>query len=955
MNFPSLINSKYNFLNTKFRFCHLHGAKEWIEDNTRLLAQSKVKETTVDHLEKIEKIVAISGQLFLDKQNNVSNKIKNFLTENCQPIHYALSIQDYLFLLLENYVDNYRVDFPEDETFEKQWEQFNIAFANLRYIREPSKLREKTLEYLGFLSKEKEKIEQIELSELSGTEFKNFIFEILKDPDLLEFSVAQLTRLSSEREFSVVTISVEHLLTNFKNLHKRLSNNTLWVSNYIEENLLASLEQSKGNPFIESYITHLLNHTKNLKESSSVQSKLGCENLAQLVKKRSLFNTLRITFEKTIHSLHGFTKLLYDKQKSLIEKEEQFDQLLDLVSFSFHQSILTKLSKVKANASNSFSTKNLEILEFNLKAAFFPCRDPLVIPKGSQENSTFLYGGIFIPKYATFEELSQLIDFYQIIKNCHIVLNAHIFEPWNEFCHTHDQLTCWAEKLKKNQARIVNNIFSKTSGAWTLTEAIEKDKVSLKKKNGKTKQNKKSTNNTHSETSAETKDIKSKRLEKELDPTETKAPLKGDDTPHIVYSYSEITALIAQLEILTEETYFLPQKEALKHAQMYLKDLSEAQEQLKRTLPSSSKTFYLITVIQSSYFYLEQLLHHLQLSDDIERQEEMTPARHNLNRILRTLNPKHQACCDVPKELFLANFWTRSTYEQLRDREHLNLPIPRVLNDIHAIYEKTPSTLQEAVNKTMSLGTKIVEFSHQLTSLFSLKDRVVERTGQIEKFHHEFKMKIEEFDSIKKRCQELLPLVNHIIRPKLTQAICHLELVQGILEEINLGECSSNLFSLLIRGLLFWENTVLEELLQTIYGLKTGIVTNDHRLAELYDHIDWNEKPLIEDQIFLKEEFQNIHNICRYPFSTAQNAPPVHGRILQGELLREHPELGLENPFELNSHEQKTALNFLTVPKQGLHPKTIIQTMNVAHEKILTLIKDRIVPEIEQFYKLRKG
>lgn len=932
MTFPTLINKQYAFFNVDFRFGDLKSIQNWIENRAARKAVIAIGEYTEADFEKIEKIKNWAGQFFLNKAKKVSVEIKNFIIENCHPIHYALSIQDYIFQLLEGFVNTYRVDFPGDKSFEEKWEIFKVAFAKLRYENDsPRNLINKTMSYLNYLSEEKQKLDQNDLSEISGVKIKNFILEILKDPDFLEFSVPQLSGLTQTKEFSEINISIEHLFVNSKNLQKRLSKDINWVTNYIEKKLKNDFEFCKENNFLNRCINKLLEINNKIKSTQEILNKTYYENIHKLINNK---NKLKVELNKLYSFAKNIDECQLENQKLI--KAREFSESVDMISFSaINSDFIQQLINLLKIAEKALEDN--QDVKFNLKEALNSKGKNIqkVDVKKVNLEETFTLSLMLFPTYLNTQELMQIINFMITIKKCHIILNAYFIKPSLNYLTIENKLVAWAKRLKKNQISITND-FSLRKRGNVQQPSNEKEKRSSIPKKIKIE------NRREDQRSRATSRILEITTESKLDEKEKEPEPIIESTP-APYSKSEIEMLINQLEVLTEETTFLPKKAVLRDAQMYLKDLSTAEEQLKKDLHPNSKIFYLITSIQSSYFYLEQFLYNLRMTDELEKGVEITPATHNLKRSLNALGLKNQICCDVPHDLFLANYWTRSTFSQIRDRKLLQLPLPPTLKDIRSIYKNNYT-----VTKIMGLGKRIVDFSNQFTSLLSLKNRAVSRTNQSEKFRHDIQLKVKELQSIKMKCQNFLSFVNPEFRPKLKQAIYHLDLVEGILHEINQNEISSDLLSLLIRGLLFWENTVLEELMQVVYGHKTGVESNDHQLISLYHSTPWSKETSEEEEEFLTGEWQNIHNNSRYPFSYPhEKKNSLHGLILQSELLREHPELGLDNPFELNSSEQKTALNFLPVPKEGLHPKTIIQIMNVAHDKIINIINDRIVPEME--------
>ena len=373
---------------------------------------------------------------------------------------------------------------------------------------------------------------------------------------------------------------------------------------------------------------------------------------------------------------------------------------------------------------------------------------------------------------------------------------------------------------------------------------------------------------------------------------------------------------------------------------MYAQDLLTTHKMLQ-SASNDALLFPLITLLQSEFFYLEQLLNYQGLSSNVEK-TEMQKDHHLLGLLAKTSVPMTEEL-KILQDLFLGNVWIRSTYEQLLQREGWN--VPEYLHTIKQIYETDKlSTCTPLINKIKDTFKRTIQFSSHLPVMkmdLSLNARKME----VEAFQHQTVIEMKKCDSIAATCQQLFNRISLLWHPKLKQIICHLKMLKGILRELNKESIDSDVFSLLVRSFLFWENTILEEFLQLSVGVKTGVDTYSHNLENLFEELLTNKKSDKELQrySFLKETMANIHNFSRYPF-IHHASDFIRNVVLQAELLRERPELGQKNPFKLENN--RTDLNYIEVSSDQFTPDGIVNKLNEIHTKVFEIITENILPRL---------
>ena len=397
------------------------------------------------------------------------------------------------------------------------------------------------------------------------------------------------------------------------------------------------------------------------------------------------------------------------------------------------------------------------------------------------------------------------------------------------------------------------------------------------------------------------------------------------------------------------------ERHAYRQAHMYLEDLIVATDEIQRNPIESVKLFYSNTIVQSAYLFLEQLLQcqFLHSQQGLHSKDDNKPG-HNLITLLKKLThaPLSSSAIELAKELSVAYLWTRCTYEQDQRRNEIGAEIPLCLRTIQQIYDAevfSNKKIGQQVNRILTYCKRVSAFVQELPMASEWKNPRVRSKNEIKDFSHRTRIDPRKYDDLIVSCKALLRQMPLYLQPVFKQAICHLELLKGCLHELSKESISSVTFSFLVRSLLFWENTVLEEFLRTLYGLNNGVNSISHKVNKLYELSVSNYDEKKEDIEFLSASLSNVHNISRYPFSIAKGSLLARHLILNAEMLRECSELGSEEePFKLEGN--KTALNYIPIREQ-LNPEEIMKRLTSLSNRMSTLIQKRIVPEIRQHFQ----
>lgn len=870
-----------------------------------------------DH-KKLHKIAENAKKNFLDNIRAVSCEYGDTLKKYCRPFDYHAEFQELILSFVEKHVASYVKNNPNHEEFNRKWEEFRFLFAKLRHGKNQLLLAE-VKEYLTYIRKELKQInkqmpaKQVILEEQAWEVFEKIIS---KDVDLLDVPAAALAGISEYSENPTIETCAPYLREANNQMLERFLGNIEWVLKYSEDRLkpFAELPQNGTMNFAKDLLAILDEFKKNyLPKLSSLYLK---EYSSSDDKKEFVFNLCNFivsNFSNTNSAEIIEFRENDDFKIKLVDRYGNFKQ-----NFGFSYDTLPILQKYYDGMKRSM--EELDTKKF----------DPYATEKNCQE-------------------LKTAIEFHQALNDVAVVLATYIKMPFFSFVMVTLKMNLWHQALSEEEKLLVNKPKNENPSKESLPDINQQLAfINGSRKKGRGRNQRKRNQHTTPRLKASQKNLtpsSEKEKEKEIEKVET--PLLMQESFQITPS-QELAQVLAKAVAVTKDPIL---KAHLRHAHMSLEDFSAALEGFKTTEDHSAKLFYLMTMVQGSYFYLEQILHSQRLQGNDGEDLQRIGSGHNLNLISNAIDLEDLHLEPLLEELSLALFWTRSTYEQLRGREEWDQP-PCLLaiKDIYEAKNFSDKKINIEIKKIQSYCSRMCTFTSNLPFVSEIQSVLKGQWVQLfpQPFKHDVVIKTNDLENLAARCQNLFARVSPFLQPKLKQAIGHLNVVKGILHELGQQEIPSDRFSLLTRGLLFWENTVVEELLQVLYGIETGIDTRSHDLTSLYDHLFSQDDKFYKKDINSLSQLVNLHNLSRYPFEIKNGSKDIHQLILQAELLRERPELGLEVPFELPQEEKNgTALNYLKTSQVGLSPNQIVVKLLATHQRIVRVIKGSLLPRIE--------
>lgn len=880
-----------------------------------------------------EKKINEQTKVFLNNVREISQDIGKSLRQHCSLGELHINMGQLLFTKIENYAAQYLADNPNDEKFKKNWKEFRFNFAqhmstdSQDFFKASKNCLIDLQEKLFAVNHFDPLIYKHELAKAQA--LKDIFAKVFeKDVRLLIAPVAVLAEISSfnqEGGYQIQTFLGPVIEAN-NILAKTISQNIPWVVDHCESLLAIHLTSSCGQ--VREAAQMMFNNLKELKNKI-------LPNLQKMVIKSSHAKSN----EKILESIHQFVYFSLIPQKGNSDNSQFFcEETKDTILKDYLFPTLSPFEDQSINLDID-DLKNYQIQLTELQ-------------KTLKNRQPWIDRAI--------EDIDQIIKFKQDQQKCIRILDAFFTTPYVNFFTTAQ--TCNQILLDPTSKRIAEKTtFVKTK---TLTQEDTRDinalvaainrssapeSASKRKKNRKqeslpqkkSSRKKSASKRKNRETILETKTLSlstKENTKNEIFVNQIEKTLKSSAIPQakttttsILNAPKQISHLLANMAIFADKPL---KKNAARHAHMYLEDLIVATRGLPQASTESSKLFYLIMIMQSAYFHIEQVLNYERLSnpDFIE-----TKAKgHNLKTLLNEIGCK-SIDEKLPLELYLANYWTRETYEQLTKRASWNLP--GALNSIKAVYEGTAK--KNVVKRIKTYCERVCQFTKQLPSLAENKtfNHVINPIESLS-IEQTLKFEVEKCDKIKSACQNLLSDIPLFLEPTLKQAISHIELVKGCLQELNKEKISSASLSFLVRSLIFWENTILEEMLQVLHGLKTGILLQSHDIVELYT-LATDEKMKSEQiEKFLHNHCNNVHNISRYPFAPHRNSEKIHRLILESECIRERPELATGYKLEKNI----TELNYIELKEQS-NSEQIISKLRKHSDKVCQIL-EKVLSEL---------
>ena len=843
-------------------------------------------------------------QTYFDLFNKkLRNEVANFNPNKnlFKSIDYICPLRDVLFNLIEKIVRLCLINSPENTPLIEKWNKFREAFALLSYKKDGN-LTAKLKQYLIVFQEEVKRSAPPSIHE-EVTAFDP-AFDLLnkalsRELDFLKVPLAYLTSLEKKDRLE---ISVEHLITANNFLVDKCLQDLPWVLDNIERRLNLFKDCKQDRVMIFSKV--LLSKITNFRQKYLLQ--------IPYLSLKDIRSSANIKID--------FLKDLFKEIQAWKEENYGVDFFLGIQNENY---LLIHRNHTDAVYSESF----------------YPCAMTLKLLKQCEEDAASIINlkNEQVPKEkqclmpglnrTNLEHLRKSIQFHEFIIGCDIYLQTYFYTPIRQLVLISSTIHDWFQNLPPAYQRRVKQkpkdptpLINSTSGIEKNIEETLKD-FEIPKKSSRKRP--------------------SKHPNRGTQPSNPQLP--SSETPHasqdssssLVQSPSSIPLHDKMVHLLNRMIQKMPQtpsKESLMHAHMYLQDLIVAHEALQKTSNHSARLFYLITNIHSAYFTIEQLMSYLGKG---EFQNHNLINLMNMAKLESIIKNK-----DLIHDLFLANYWIRQPYVQLTKRKSWS--IPPVLNTVIEIYESQnfSSIPNTTIAKIKSYIRSIPEFAFNIVK--EEENIQYPEKRNIGDFQPEMEFEKEKIQLILKRCESLLERIPSYFQDKFKQVILHIKMIEGITHELSHPTIPSNQFGFLIRQLIFWENTVIEEILESLHFLKTGEDFISHHLETLWNKIPWKE-PKEKDRTLLSR-FQNIHNISRYPHSQhPKELDEFHHIILRGEQLRSMPELGSNQPFSL----VKSRTENIPVNLEELTPKEIGLKLQTLTHKILSMIEKRVLPEFE--------
>ncbi len=887
-------------------------------------------------------------EIFKNKLKSCCGSFPVIFANHIKSTDLVHDLFNYFINFMEVRVKSILINSPDNDELSKSWKEFLCDIAYLRYERN-SIIVTRVNKFILYLIEENKRIseqfEKCSYEEKLWKEWEN----ILKCPDLLDVELAEFYNES----YSVpdlanfVQLPVKTLQIAFSSTLCSLVENLSWIPHKIKDLLTPYLSEPQNKLF----------------NNSKLKVYLIDDIIKNLIPQTSL-----LTLDDLKNTPNSSSKVTLLTKKFLnLTKASNSNIILGI--FECYHNFITQIKYVIENFDNESAANNINFI--GIKNIIAEIESPCDV-----------------------SILKKRLKILKIQQKCHVLFDTYItrlvhkldfistgIDLWHKKYSSLGKLDLYIKLINRQNPPFMysNKLLSldiplDRQKIDELLESIEGPKKPVKGKKKSPKAGEVQTNvipskhlpenNTH-----EKRSVKSKNLKSPIPSTAHIASIPLITSRlNLPYSISTTKLALQLKSLIVQELYqsndFVHPRGALRQSLMHLEDLNVNTHRLYNleSGPIIHAALHAVSIVSSAYYHMEQLIRFMRLKNN-PYDSTFLCDEHNLKKILNELNADYLTDATAASQLYLGNAWTFHTFEQLNGWKSLeqdsNWKTPKPLKIINTALKK--DDIKEITSTLKGYTDSTLAFSEPLLSS-EIKEckAILKDTTQIPYFSHQQQFNLKTVDFALNSCHRYIEILeartNHAGVLKIKQAHQNLIVLKGILTIINKMKIGADAFSQLVRGAIFWQNGVLESLLQGIYFLQTGIDNRDHNLLTLYTAIKWTQTTNTSKMVDLSikwDKWDQVNNLCRYPFQHKEIRSSTHELILQAELLREHPELGLgfkpQGKFEKN--QIATLLNFIPVASDDLSAEGLLKALNSLMESAWELIEYKLIPELDLIVK----
>lgn len=889
--------SRYSDLNLNLRVTNIETSKSFMKARF---------ENVNGNLAQVEKMTEEVYRKFLCDWEVASKSFKDHIAPFAKPEHYLLHVLNLFAIFVEDKLNAYLAEVPEQTDILKEWDECKRNIALMRY--EPSK---STFEKIQkFISLVQQRLIQYGANSQDIEEVKFWAAweSLLSNGDLIDLMVNDIY-INKLNRFPKV--GIQHIFKAYNLIMQKWSLDLKWLVHELEIKLV---------PY------------KNLQDDMTLNApgKLKVLNIV-----RNAF--LPLIERGTEHDLQEFIV----NCQNLVSLIKQFDEVSKSPGFPFFNRD-SRTDFIKKIIADPLERKKEDIVDFKYFIDKYR--------KGFTEYNLLLDLRI------DWNGLEEILKLCMLDDECHRMWDIYVTNPLVLLQDIATDITKWHQaQIKAKKIELCLKQFHWEHFGEPELQDIDELLNTLEDK-------------PKASAVSKEKPVKKKEADRKI-PQKKQAkppvePPKKVNAKQIISLPSEpkpvgekwdpqAMRLIALVASLNETFKF--KRSAVRQSLMNFEDLQVLKQNGVNQIPVELRSAVASQVWQTVHRLFEQTLRYTVLVQKFATDQTEKLDEHHLKYYEKYLKMS-QDIKKIVDSVYLANFWVGLTYLQEVKRSQKLIgdkQLPLVLSHVIELAEnpasdKSVKIMEDLPNLLKQTSDQFTKYSFDIPSGVNLVNPLASDQREVKVFKLTWNAPLKHFSQINLIAKKVIeshpkdsvnPGVLH-----LKQVLKDIQILEGHLRKLN-GLVSSKEFSMIVRNVSHFEHLVVQNLLRSVLYFQTGSDSHEHELSDLYGQISWDGGPEF-NKGDLDLCFKDIHRLSYYPFDVKGAVCQLHQAVLASELLREMP--ALDEGFQLSkANVTATTLNFIPVDSSLLKADRIVNVIQSAHLLLEKLIAQKILPQLQ--------
>jgi hypothetical protein len=326
----------------------------------------------------------------------------------------------------------------------------------------------------------------------------------------------------------------------------------------------------------------------------------------------------------------------------------------------------------------------------------------------------------------------------------------------------------------------------------------------------------------------------------------------------------------------------------------------------KKELNSKNDFYLLMGLLHSTTYFTESVLNYL---NDQEGSDQKKYITHNLVvkyktwKLQQSTKIENDEIPKILKKWSLMSFWIHSLYKQLTDKEINNdSKIPFWLKAIQEFFQEKGVSSEEDVKFAImieNLQTDLADILELMNSFLEveIKNNKIKKVESVT--CQSIEIKTDVLTHLAEKCMGFIKknkVQDRRTLDRFKQMYQDLQILLGFSKDWS-RSYSTNEIPLLVKSTLYWQNRVVERLIQILMGLQSEEICEldvIHDFNQIIKLFKWKNKP---NEFFYKfiDSYKNLNNISRFPNSSNNEELDSNKIIMMAQKVRETP--GYEEGF----------------------------------------------------------